>query len=247
MHGAELEKKDDKGRHWLCKICYDSGTRKIMAADSTGSCSRHLNTAHGTYAPGAQPPTVGGTVDNYLESMHPMHAERWREDFINWIAHDDITFKQAASPWLRKVILGGTPSIERLLPCARTVRAWLLSTYNERITDVRSSLDSSRSRIHLSLDAWSSPNRLLLLGMVGHWIDEKRTIKTALLGLRPVEGHHGHEIADTLLQVITTFSIKSKLGAFEMDNATNNDTALEALALSIPGVDVPQQRLRCFG
>jgi hypothetical protein len=32
-----------------------------------------------------------------------------------------------------------------------------------------------------------------------------------------------------------------------MDNTTNNDTALDALALTIPRVDRKQSRLRCFG
>jgi len=32
-----------------------------------------------------------------------------------------------------------------------------------------------------------------------------------------------------------------------MDNATNNDSALKALASSIPSIDVRESRLRCFG
>jgi hypothetical protein len=46
-------------------------------------------------------------MHGYLEEQHPLAAEKWREDFINWITHDDITFEQAASPWLRKVIING--------------------------------------------------------------------------------------------------------------------------------------------
>jgi hypothetical protein len=40
------------------------------------------------------------------------------------------------------------------------------------------------------------------------------TVKTALLALQPLDGHYGHEIADTVLPVITTFEIENKLGAF---------------------------------
>jgi hypothetical protein len=50
-----------------------------------------------------------------------------------------------------------------------------------------------------------------------------------------------------LLPVIKSLGIENKIGAFQMDNATNNDTALEALAVDIPGLNVRQQRLRCFG
>jgi hypothetical protein len=252
LHGIELEKKDKKNKwnkHWLCKPCYDAGTIKLYAAESTASCNRHLNTFHGLYAPGVQPPTdsSAGGMDDYLEGVHPLQAEQWRADFIDWIAHDDITFEQAASIRLRKVILGGGRHLLHLLPSARTVRSWLTNTYHERFEDVKKCLASSYSKINLSFDGWSSPNRLSLLGVVGHWIDKDRKLKTCLLALRPVEGHSGRDIADVLLPVIKSLGIENKIGAFQMDNATNNDTALEALAVDIPGLNVRQQRLRCFG
>jgi hypothetical protein len=228
LHGIELEKRGEKGwnKQWLCKHCYDSGTVKIFAADSTWSPSRHLEGTHGIYSPGTPRPAALDRLDSYLEEVHPLRAERWRVDFLNWIVHDNITFEQAASQHLRKVILGGGSDVARLLPCARTVRSWLITTYNERISDVKKSLAGARSRINLSFDAWSSPNHRSLLGIVAHWIDEQCMLKTALLGLPPLEGHHGHEIADAVLPVIKTFAIENKLGAFQTDNASNNDTAL---------------------
>jgi hypothetical protein len=54
--------------------------------------------------------------------------------------------------------------------------------------------------------------------------------------LRLVEGHHGHEIADTVLPVIKLFEIEGNLGAFQMDNATNNDIALKVITASIPSI-----------
>jgi hypothetical protein len=153
LHGIELEKeKDDK--HWICKLCYEAGKPKIMVAISTASYSKHLAT-HNIYLPGVQPPGANGTnstVDVYLEGVHPLHVERWREHFIDWIAYDDITFEQAASSRLRKVILGGGPQVQHLLPSARIVRLWLINTYYERFEDVRKCLASSRSKINLSFD-----------------------------------------------------------------------------------------------
>jgi hypothetical protein len=170
LHGIELERKSDKRwhKHWLYKHCYDAGKMKSFAADSTWSASRHLEGAYGIYPPGVEPPAGLDRLDSYLEAVHPLRAERWRVDFMNWIAYDNITFEQAASEHLRKVILGGGPEVARLLPCARTVRSWLLTTYEERIADVRKSLAMARSKINLSFDAWSSPNHRSLLGIVAH-------------------------------------------------------------------------------
>jgi hypothetical protein len=151
LHGIELEKKDPKRnewtKYWICRPCYDAGSRcKVMAAESTASCGKHLIWAHGIYALGTHPPVASGSklaIRSCFEGAHPLHAERWRQDFINWIAHDDITFEQAASPRLNKIILSGSPAVQHLLTCSRTVRSWLMKTCNERIADVKSSLACS--------------------------------------------------------------------------------------------------------
>jgi hypothetical protein len=249
LHGTELEQKKEHTKHWICKHCHDTGKVKLLSAESTGSATKHLRTAHDLYAPGIKPTDNGlNTVNSYYEGVHPLQAERWREDFLNWITHDDITFEQAASPWLRKVILGGGPHIQHLLPSARTVRAWVKNTYSERISDVKESLANARSRITLSFDAWSSPNHYSLLGVVAHWIDAKRELRTGLLAIKVLEGHHGFEMAEVLNEVINNYSLENKISAFQTDNASNNDSALEALAISLPGAfDTKQSRLRCFG
>jgi len=195
LHGVELEK--GKGRYWLCKHCYDVGKNKILSASSTGSIATHLNN-HGFYPPGTRASSSASTtsttiMDSYLESQHPLQAERWREDFVNWITYDNISFEQAASPWLRKVILGGGTQVQHLLPCARTVRSWLTSTFSDRITEVRTSLARSRSRIVLSFDVWSSPNYHSMLRVVAHWIDADRQLRTGLLAIKVLEGYYGVE------------------------------------------------------
>jgi hypothetical protein len=115
-----------------------------------------------------------------------------------------------------------------------------MASYHEHIADVKQSLAGVHSKINISFDVWSSPNHLSLLGVVGHWIDSERKLKTALLALRSLNGNHGHEIAATVLPVIRTFEIENNLGAFQMDNATNNDMALKALTKSIPSLDVKE-------
>jgi hypothetical protein len=79
-----------------------------------------------------------------------------------------------------------------------------------------------------------------LLRVVGYWIDHDLKLKTCLLVLRPLEGHQGRDIVTVILAVIQSLNIEHKLGAFQMDNVTNNDTALEALTIDIPGLDVRQ-------
>jgi hypothetical protein len=116
----------------------------------------------------------------------------------------------------------------------------VISTYHERIRDVKEALLKARSRINLSFDVWSSLNHLSLLSIVAYWINEKCELKTALLALRPVEEHHGYQAVEVIAPVIKSFRIKNNVGAFQMDNASNNDIAMSALAASLPsaGIDL---------
>jgi hypothetical protein len=50
-----------------------------------------------------------------------------------------------------------------------------------------------------------------------------------------------------LKEIIRKYKIKNKITAFQIDNTSNNDIALDALTISIPLVDRKQLRLRYFG
>lgn len=154
--------------------------------------------------------------------------------FINWIVDDDVSREAAASPALKQLLIHSGPQVRDLLPCPRTIRTWLLNTYTERQSDVKDALAKGQSKVVLSLDGWSAPNDLSLLGVVAHWLDEHHHLKTALLGPRHLEGHAGADIASVLYDVIDSYNIKDKISAFQMDNATNNDTALKALSRRYP-------------
>ena len=196
--------------------------------------------------------TASSSIDPYTEAQHPLQAERWCNDYLNWIAETDISFEDATHSSLRKVIINGGPHTKDLIPTRNTVRSWLIATYKERLLDVKSSLANSRSRIVVSLDVWSSPNAVSLLGVVGHWMDEHCHLKTALLGLKPLHGHSGYAMAQVLSEVLTTYEIEGNISAFQMDNATSNDTTLDALLEELPSLnltplDLTEKRLRCFG
>jgi hypothetical protein len=80
LYGIELDKA--KVKYWLCKHCYDVGICKVLVASLTGSISRHINT-HGAFAPGITLPNGSNTMDSFVGGLHPLAAERWRENFVN--------------------------------------------------------------------------------------------------------------------------------------------------------------------
>jgi len=113
-------------------------------------------------------------------------------------------------------------------------------------------LQSAASFVHLTCDAWTSFNSLALLGVVSHFVDESEALRTLLLALKELQGeHNGENMAVIILDTLSTYAIRNRLGYFVMDNATNNDTMLEAIARNFQEVDDVrydpiEHRLRCI-
>ena len=118
---------------------------------------------------------------------------------------------------------------------------------------VRKKLQSAVSSIHLSLDIWTSPNRLLLLGICAHFVDRSQEKHSkALLALRTVANHSGDEQFATLLAVLKDYGIVRKLGSIVCDNASSNDTlcrTVEAYLYEEEDFewDSTYRRIRCTG
>jgi len=69
-----------------------------------------------------------------------------------------------------------------MLPAsANTIRAWIVRSYDTERQMIQKSLGKSRSRIHFTMDMWTSPNHLALLGIVAHYMDQNGRLNKALV------------------------------------------------------------------
>jgi hypothetical protein len=83
--------------------------------------------------------------------------------------------------------------------------------------------------------------------ITAHFCDAKGEIRTLLLGLPHQAGHHiGVNIVLTISAIVQTFGIEQKLGWFVCNNASNNDTCIEALSSEFE-FDHFERRIRCVG
>ena len=140
------------------------------------------------------------------------------------------------------------------LPSAHSTIPRIIDSHFQWAKDVvRKMLQSAKSKVHLSLDIWTSPNRLLLLGVCSHFVDHvQETRRKALLALRPVANHSGEEQFITLLPVLRDFGIVRRIGSVVGDNSSTNDTLCRAMSTYLKeeeGVDWDPDvhRLRCLG
>jgi hypothetical protein len=112
---------------------------------------------------------------------------------------------------------------------------------------VTEKLHAATSKIHLSFDLWTSRSLRALLDTNCHFVDEFGNLKTFLLALPQQLGQHsGVNIADQITAIIEHFNIIESIGYFLTDNATNNDSCIEALGLKY-NFNPLHRRLRCSG
>ena len=119
--------------------------------------------------------------------------------------------------------------------------------------EVKSKLHSTTIKIHFSFDMWSGPNQHSYQAIVAHWLDGRSTLHTALLSLHRFEGaHSGINQAEHLWHTLQLYDILPFVGLFNVDNASNNDTALVEVARGLRDAGYAsfnpiQARLHCFG
>lgn len=114
-----------------------------------------------------------------------------------------------------------------------TIQTWTIRTYESEKLLIATAVQSALSKIHLTVDLWSSPNSLAILGVVAHYISDSGQLEHTVLALQEVAGKHsGKNQSAIIMEVIQDFGIASKIGYFVMDNATNNDTLVASLSAS---------------
>ena len=133
------------------------------------------------------------------------------------------------------------------LPGRTTIRNMIVKEFERFKDDIVKFLNSIDRQIHISLDLWTSGNVLSLNGIIVHFLDQNTKLRNFLLSLAEIkDSHTGENIAESVVAIITKFSIQDRIGYFMTDNASNNDTCIKELAQKF-NFDPTQRRLRCAG
>lgn len=168
------------------------------------------------------------------------------------ITHHDLPFTLPTWQEFHDLLYAIQPEAAALLPqSSATVQGWIIKTYLDEKNIIRICLQEALSDIHITLDLWTFPNHLALLGVVAHFTDKNGQLNQALIAMDEVDGaHSGENICETFLHIANEYEIRHKLGYFMMDNVSNNDTFLEFISkehnLGLE-YDPEERRLRCNG
>ncbi|RKK75895.1 hypothetical protein BFJ68_g18075, partial [Fusarium oxysporum] len=128
----------------------------------------------------------------------------------------------------------------------------LQKIFESKADIIKAELGSALTKIHISFDLWTSPNRLAIMAVFAHFIDKFGNQQSRLLALRRQLGiHSGENLAETLFEIVQLWDIRGQVGTVISDNVTTNDTCLSyfyrQLDPSIRPADIKARRMRCYG
>lgn len=153
--------------------------------------------------------------------------------YVRFITACSLPFRLIECPEFRALLAYLNTDIDTWLPDTHeTIRKWIMRQYEVQKEKVKQRIQSSKSRIHISCDLWTSPNSLAILGIVAHYVTEDGQLEHHILALKDIDSEHdGSHLAEAILEVVDEWGFASKLGYFVMDNAGNNDTMMRSLSL----------------
>lgn len=249
-HGA-LSFSNRGQRLWKCNHCIPHRST-IYHCSSTTHISHHLRLRHNIRRELAQPTPATATYQT-LATMRPSQTVV-RKALVSWILHDYQAFRQVESPQFKQFLAAVMPLQPNVfLPSRNTLRHWVLENFDEKKSLILAQLTATKSRIHVSLDTWTSPNHLSFLAIVAHFTDEQYQLRTTLLALKEIQfSHAGITLARIVMTVLQEFDIVNKIGYFMSDNASNMGTTVEEIShqLFVLGntiLTADERRLRCWG
>jgi hypothetical protein len=270
--GFDIERGNE--RKWICRICIRKKhpKPKSVAAAGTQNAENHLWEAHRISDPSGQrvadkqrksdskpirsivdilkldpaKPREQEIANTLIKSFDRTHFQRL---LVEWIIENNLPFQVTESKRLRAIFEYLNPSV-RLRDahiCGSTVRRRAIEAYHKHKETVINVLQKTPGRVHLSFDGWRSRNRHAFFGIIAFFRDENNKPCKIVLGLPEVsERHHGYNIGGEILDIIFDYKIEKKVGYFTLDNAENNDTAMEVIGAEL-GFDGKARRGRCFG
>jgi hypothetical protein len=157
--------------------------------------------------------------------------QRYRDAITGLLAKRRMPLSAVEWDEMQDLALACNPAIaDQLITSRRTAVRYMAANYDYYSDQIRDSLQTAVSPIHIASDLWTSPHRHSLLAVCAQWIDKDYQLKKALLGMPecPYE-HSGKHQAKLIYRVLNRYGIASQIGWHTGDNATSNDTCLEEL------------------
>ncbi|KAG9375776.1 Dimer-Tnp-hAT domain containing protein [Pyrenophora tritici-repentis] len=249
-HGYRIALRSNVAKvTWICHYCYKHKFTTVGrgihdVSQSPSAPARHLGEdkkGHGLKPPSKRT-TVAPRKETLLEralqkgcsqavanELTNFNIQEFRLAAVTWLVENNLPLLQFESSSFRNMIQLASVEAERALWASHnSVSRYVIRLYNYLLPKVVASLSESMSKVHISFDGWTTKLRDLPIAL------------PQLTG-----AHTGEAMAEVVMAIFKQFEITvGKLGYFVLDNAHNNNTTINTLALQM-GFSATERRLRC--
>jgi hypothetical protein len=265
---AKTTKKPAFGLQFLCRACHIAAPRStepFVIQDGRQSALEHFRKVHFKTYEEETNNNLGRDLDrchaievlrtNDLEQreVHNRLAKATDPDVLRkyifrWVIYDNIPFQKLESPYFHKIVGVSHPLCgAKAIPTRTTISRWSVKGFELHKQEIRDSIRTAISRVHLAFDLWTSSRRKAINGITANWVDQRGHCQTALLALVEMDDDHdGDSIAESIIPVIEDYGFGDKIGFLVLDNASSNETACAALG-RVYKFNPIERRCRCVG
>jgi hypothetical protein len=174
---------------------------------------------------------------------------RCQQMVVNWVINSNLSFLQAENERLRAIFeyLNPSVAITDSHVSRQTIRRMALRQFDLYKDKVKAVLRGASGQVHFAFDGARTRNRHTLYGITAFYRSGEQQRQKLVLGLPELmKRHTGENIAAEMLEIIRSFNIEDKVGYFMLDNAGNNDPAMEIIGREL-GFNHEHRRVRCIG
>ncbi|KAF7322202.1 hypothetical protein MKEN_00744700 [Mycena kentingensis (nom. inval.)] len=184
--------------------------------------------------------TPGGEVISNV----PLTKSETRTGVVRWVAESLRPFAIVADRGFRYLMKSGRPTM--WIPSPSTVSRDADRLFNATQRRLKRRLMERDGQVGLATDAWTSPNHRAFVAVTAHWEEDGKKVDCLLDFVEVPQSHSGEHLARVLFDVADAYGIAGRIASVTCDNASNNDTMIDALADLFPTFCGAPQRTRCF-
>ncbi|KAJ2927910.1 hypothetical protein H1R20_g9190, partial [Candolleomyces eurysporus] len=131
----------------------------------------------------------------------------------------------------------------------------ILDEHAKQIQQTKVALLASSGRISFTIDLWTDPNLNPFMAVTAHWcandVRGNASYFSGLIAFHHTPGSHsGEQLCSHFLKIVDDYGIAHRIGLITLDNASNNNTFMEALERDLHrrnlGFSDDGNRIRCF-
>jgi hypothetical protein len=131
------------------------------------------------------------------------------------------------------IALANPAAAEALWVSHNSVSTFVIKLFSAIQPRVIKAIQTARSKIHISFNRWTTKGgKRGFLGIIAYFATVDGIVVDMPINLLQLVGAYtGERLAEVITSTLTTYGITAKnVGYFVLDNASNNDTAVAALA-----------------